>query len=49
VTDAGLEHLQGLSNLKMLNARGTRVTKEGADKLKQKIPDLQVGFGPAIK
>jgi hypothetical protein len=47
VTDAGLEHLQGLSKLKELNVRGTSVTKEAADKLRERIPGLQVGLGPA--
>jgi Leucine-rich repeat (LRR) protein len=49
VSDAGLEHLQTLSNLKELNARGTKVTKDGVDKLKQRLPELRVGFGPAPK
>jgi endonuclease YncB( thermonuclease family) len=47
VTDAGLEHLRVLSDLKSLNLRGTAVTREGVDKLKQILPQLQVGFGPA--
>jgi formylglycine-generating enzyme required for sulfatase activity/WD40 repeat protein/endonuclease YncB( thermonuclease family) len=49
VSDAGLEHLRSLSNLKGLNARGTKVTKDGVDKLKQRLPELRVGFGPAPK
>jgi endonuclease YncB( thermonuclease family) len=46
VTDAGLEQLQALSNLRTLSLRGTNATKEAADKLKQRIPQLQVGLGP---
>jgi hypothetical protein len=49
VTDAGLEHLHALSNLEGLNVRGTKVTKDGADKLKQRLPKLQIDYGPAIK
>jgi hypothetical protein len=47
ITDAGLEHLQTLLNLERLELRGTRVTKEGVDRLKQRLPKVQVGFGPA--
>jgi endonuclease YncB( thermonuclease family) len=49
VTDAGLERLQDLSGLKSLNLRGTRVTEVGVDKLKRRIPQLQAGFGPAVR
>jgi hypothetical protein len=49
IGDAGLEHLSTLPHLKELNARGTKVTKEGVDKLKQRLPELRVGFGPAPK
>jgi endonuclease YncB( thermonuclease family) len=49
VTDAGLEHLGGLSKLTELNLRGTAVTKEAAEKLRRRIPGLQVGLGPAPK
>ena len=38
-----------VSNLKELNARGTKVTKDGVDKLRQRLPELRVGFGPAPK
>jgi endonuclease YncB( thermonuclease family) len=47
ITDAGLEHLQSLSKLKELNIRGTSVTREAAEKLRQRIPELKVGLGPA--
>jgi endonuclease YncB( thermonuclease family) len=47
VTDAGLEHLPGLSKLKELNVRGTGITREGAEKLRQRIPGLQIGVGAA--
>jgi WD40 repeat protein len=49
VTDAGLEHLLGLSKLKELNVRGTSITREATEKLRQRIPGLQVGLGPAPK
>ena len=49
IGDAGLEHLYVLSNLKELNARGTQVTKAGLDRLKERLPDIRVGFGPAVK
>ena len=34
VTDAGLEHLDGLKNLQLLHLSGTRVTDKGMTKLK---------------
>jgi len=49
VGDAGLEHLHVLSNLREVNARGTKVTKAGVDRLKQRLPDIRIGFGPAVK
>jgi Leucine-rich repeat (LRR) protein len=49
VSDAGLVHLEALPNLKELNARGTKVTQAGVDKLKQQLPEIRVGFGPARK
>ena len=49
VSDAGLVHLGALPNLKELNARGTKVTKAGVAKLKQRLPEIKVGFGPAPK
>jgi len=49
VSDAGLVHLGALPNLKELNARGTKVTEAGVDKLKQQLPEIKVGFGPAPK
>ena len=49
VGDDGLEHLAALSELKELNARGTKVTKAGVDKLKRRLPELRIGFGPAPK
>jgi endonuclease YncB( thermonuclease family) len=47
VTDAGLEHLIGLSKLKALNVVGTNVTRQGVDKLRRRIPGLQVSVGAA--
>jgi hypothetical protein len=49
VTDAGLDKIQALSGLRELNLRGTRVTEEAVEKLKQRIPHLRVGFGPALR
>jgi hypothetical protein len=49
VGDAGLEHLHALSNLKVLNARGTKVTKAGAIRLTERLPGIDVGFGPAVR
>jgi endonuclease YncB( thermonuclease family) len=49
ITDAGLEHLRSLTRLKELNIRGTSVTKEAVDKLKQRVPGIKIGSGPAPK
>ena len=29
--------------------RPRHLTKEGVDRLKQRLPDIRVGFGPAVK
>jgi hypothetical protein len=42
VTDAGLEHLHGLSNLRRLDLWRTKATASGVEKLKQAIPGLEV-------
>jgi hypothetical protein len=41
ITDAGLAHLEGLTNLSTLEV-GSKVTKEGTDKLKKAIPELKI-------
>ena len=38
VTNAGLEHLKGLANLRALYLPGTDVTDEGVKKLRQTLP-----------
>ena len=39
VTDAGLEHLKGLSKLVGLRLEGTKVTDAGVQRLKEALPD----------
>jgi Leucine-rich repeat (LRR) protein len=46
VTDAGLEHLKGLSHLKRLYLFSTCVTDEGVAELKRALPNLQVSKYP---
>ena len=40
--DAGLEHLQTLTNLKLLGLRDTQVTAAGVAKLQQALPNCKV-------
>ena len=41
-TDAGLEHLKGLSNLQELYLGKTQVTDEGIKKLQQALPNCEI-------
>jgi hypothetical protein len=38
ITDAGLVHLEGLTNLEHLSLRGTQATREGVKKLQLELP-----------
>jgi hypothetical protein len=42
VTDAGLTHLSGLTRLRSLNVRVTRVTAAGVAWLKSVLPEVEV-------
>ena len=45
MTDAGLEHLKGLKNLKKLYVWQTPVTDAGVAKLKEALPTVTVVMG----
>ena len=49
VTDAGLVSLGGLKNLQKLYLWQTKVSKSGATKLRQELPELQVDLGEYAK
>lgn len=38
ITDAGLEHLEGLAQLGYLNLKGTKVTPKGMQEIKRASP-----------
>jgi hypothetical protein len=42
VTDSGLRHLEGLSNLRELEVRGTSVTDYGTEKLRLALPEGRI-------
>jgi len=42
VTDGGLEHLKGLTQLQQLNVIGTSVTDAGAKSLEKALPGLKI-------
>ena len=42
VTDAGLVHLQGMTNLTILDLRDTKVTDAGVAELKQALPNCEI-------
>ena len=42
ITDAGLNHLSGLTNMKRLGLFGTRVTETGVDAFRRAHPDCRV-------
>jgi hypothetical protein len=45
ITDAGLSFLHGLSHLRHLDLRGTRVTGAGVAELQRALPHLQIERG----
>ena len=42
VTDAGLVHLAGLTNLEVLYLYGTQVTDAGLDELRKALPNCKI-------
>jgi hypothetical protein len=42
ITDAGLEHLKGLKNLKAVNLRATKVTDAGVADLQKALPNCKI-------
>jgi hypothetical protein len=45
ITDAGLEYLQGLTNLVYLYVYAEGSTEEGYKRLKQALPDCEIDWG----
>jgi hypothetical protein len=41
-TGADLEHLKGLTELRYLDLRGTKVTEAGVEQLKKSLPSVLV-------
>ena len=44
VTDEGLVHLAGLTNLRNLGLYGTQITDDGLDELKKVLPDCTIVY-----
>ncbi len=44
ITDAGLEHLKGLTNLELLVLGDTQVTDEGIKKLREALPNCNINY-----
>lgn len=42
ITDAGLVHVQGLKSLQSIDLRGTHVTSDGVQRLRQALPNCLV-------
>jgi hypothetical protein len=42
VTDTGLEHLRGLTQLQLLYLGGTQITDEGVKKLQEALPNCEI-------
>jgi len=42
VTDAGLKHLKGLTNLQFLHLDGTQVTRRGVKELNKALPNCHI-------
>lgn len=46
VGDAGIEHLLGLEKLTEIGLQQTRVTPQGAQKLRQRFPQANIDYSP---
>jgi hypothetical protein len=42
ITDDGLEHLSGLTGLKILSLDGTQVTEDGVKRLQVSLPNCKI-------
>jgi hypothetical protein len=45
ISDAGLIHLRGLSNLRVLDLQDTQVSEDGVSRLRCDLPLAQISFG----
>jgi hypothetical protein len=44
VSDAGIEHLHGMTGLESINLSGTRATFKGVDALRNALPRCKIDF-----
>ena len=48
MTDAGLQHLKGLTNLQTLELDNTQVTATGLTDLRKALPDCQIEYAGTV-
>jgi len=48
ISDAGLAHLEGLSQLETIELYGDRITESGVNRLRQKLPNARITRGHGL-
>jgi hypothetical protein len=48
ISDSGLKNLEGLKHLEAIELYGSLITEAGVDRLRQKLPGVQIHFTPGL-